>query len=216
MHEIKLAPSIFAADLSNLAGQLRQLEQAGVELLHVDVMDGHFVDRMAFGPDHVRMLKRATSIPLDVHLMVERPERLLDRILEAGADSVTVHQEATDRLLACLQQIHASGARSAVALSPATDVDKLEFVLDELDMILIMTINPGAYGSQRFIASMISKIERASQLIEGRDIDIEVDGSIDSQTIRLAHAAGANVFVSGGYLFKDIAGNVRTLRLALS
>ncbi|MGN1007559.1 MAG: ribulose-phosphate 3-epimerase [Butyricicoccus sp.] len=210
----KLSPSVFAADPGSLKEQLAVMEEKQIELLHVDVMDGHFVERMAFGADHIRMLKKLTNIPLDVHLMIERPENHLDSILAAGADIVTVHQESTTRLLSCMQKIHKAGVKAGVVLSPATSEETIRYLLDDIDMVLLMTVNPGE-GGQHFLTSVVDKIGRVRNMIGTRDIDIEVDGSIDNQTIGLCRAAGANVFVSGGYLFKNLAENIDALRKEL-
>lgn len=211
---VKLAPSVFAADLARLPESVAALEAARVDLLHVDVMDGHFVEHMAFGATHVKMLKEMTSVPLDVHMMVERPERVLGAFLEAGADMVTVHWESTPCLLACIEQIKGAGAKAGAVLSPATPPEVLEYVLDELDMVLCMTINPGRRKGQAFMPSMLGKIRRLSEMIGDRDIDIEVDGGIDDKTARLARDAGTNVFVSGRYVLEDIPSRVAALRAA--
>lgn len=210
--EVKLAPSVFAADLGKLKEQLRELEENHIELLHVDVMDGHFVERMAFGADHIRMLKGMTSLPLDVHLMIDNPEVHLDSIIEAGADIITVHQESTTRLLSCMQKIHKHGVKAGVVLSPATSEDTIKYLMDDVDMVLLMTVNPGE-GGQHFLTSVVEKIRRVREMIGEREIDLEVDGSIDDKTIKTCYEAGANVFVSGGYLFKgSISGNIQALR----
>lgn len=214
MSEIKIAPSVFAADLGLLREQLAELEQAGADLLHVDVMDGHFVERMAFGADHVRALRKLTRLPLDVHMMVERPENHLDSILDAGADIVTVHAEATTRLLSCMQKIHKAGAKSGVVLNPATSEETIRYILDDVDMILLMTVNPGE-GGQHFLPAVLDKIKCTRGMIGERPIDLEVDGSIDDKVIWSCYEAGANVFVSGGYLFKgSITENIANLRKA--
>ena len=214
MSEIKIAPSVFAADLGLLREQLAEMEQAGADLLHVDVMDGHFVERMAFGADHVRALRKLTRLPLDVHMMVERPENHLDSILDAGADIVTVHAEATTRLLSCMQKIHRAGAKSGVVLNPATSEENIRYILDDVDMILLMTVNPGE-GGQHFLPAVLDKIKCVRGMIDERPIDLEVDGSIDDQVIWSCYEAGANVFVSGGYLFKgSITENIAKLRKA--
>lgn len=214
MREIKIAPSVFAADLGLLREQLAEMEQAGADLLHVDVMDGHFVERMAFGADHVRALRKLTRLPLDVHMMVERPENHLDSILDAGADIVTVHAEATTRLLSCMQKIHKAGAKSGVVLNPATSEETIRYILDDVDMILLMTVNPGE-GGQYFLPAVLDKIKSVRGMIDERPIDLEVDGSIDDQVIWSCYEAGANVFVSGGYLFKgSITENIAKLRKA--
>ena len=214
MREIKIAPSVFAADLGELKGQIAQLELAGSDLLHVDVMDGHFVERMAFGADHIKALKKLTRLPLDVHMMVEHPEQHLDSILDAGADIVTIHQEATTRLYSCLQKIHARGAKAGVVLNPGTSEETIRYLLDETDMVLLMTVNPGE-GGQHFLPAVAEKVRKVHEMIGERDIDLEVDGSIDDKSIRICREAGANVFVSGGYLFKgSIAENISNLRKA--
>lgn len=214
MREIKIAPSVFAADLGLLREQLAEMEQAGADLLHVDVMDGHFVERMAFGADHVRALRKLTRLPLDVHMMVERPENHLDSILDAGADIVTVHAEATTRLQSCMQKIHKAGTKAGVVLNPATSEETIRYILDDVDMILLMTVNPGE-GGQYFLPAVLDKIKSVRGMIDERPIDLEVDGSIDDQVIWSCYEAGANVFVSGGYLFKgSITENIAKLRKA--
>ncbi|MGM9618124.1 ribulose-phosphate 3-epimerase [Butyricicoccus sp.] len=211
MRDVKISPSVFAADLSKFREQIQELEQNHAELLHVDVMDGHFVERMAFGADHIRMLKNMTHTPLDVHLMIDNPEVHIDSIADAGADIITVHQESTTRLLSCMQKIHKRGLKAGVVLSPATSEETIRYLLDDVDMILLMTVNPGE-GGQHFLTSVVEKIRRVKEMVGDRDIDIEVDGSIDDKTIRLCREAGANVFVSGGYLFKNITTNMEALR----
>ena len=212
--EVKLSPSVFAADLGVFREQIEELEKNKVELLHVDVMDGHFVERMAFGADHIRMLKAMSNTPLDVHLMVEKPEIHLDSIIDAGADIVTVHQEATTRLLSCVQKIRKRGVKAGVVLSPGTSEDTIKYLLEDIDMILLMTVNPGE-GGQHFLTSVVDKIRRVKEMIGDRAIDLEVDGSIDDTTIKVCYEAGANVFVSGGYLFKNISKNTSALRMAI-
>ncbi|MGI6512219.1 MAG: ribulose-phosphate 3-epimerase [Catenisphaera adipataccumulans] len=211
-----IAPSVFGADLGNLKEQLTILEQNNIQWLHVDVMDGHFVEKMAFGPDHIRMLKKMTSLKLDVHLMVEKPERILDAVIDAGADMVTVHQESTARLASCIERIKKNNKKAGVVLSPATDENSLKYVLDQIDMILLMTINPGEAG-QSFHPSMLDKIRQTRELCGARDIQIEVDGGIDNTNIALCQKAGANVFVSGGFIFRgDIAQNIAALNEQLN
>lgn len=213
--EYKISPSVFAADLGSLKIQLAELENSHIELLHVDVMDGHFVERIAFGADHIRALKKMTKLPLDVHLMVQNPEVHLDAIIAAGADIITFHQEATTRHLSCLQKIRKAGIKAGIVLNPGTCEDSIKYLLDDIDMILLMTVNPGE-GGQYFLTSVLEKIKRVHNLIGNRAIDLEVDGSIDNKTIKLCHEAGANVFVSGGYLFNgNISENIASLRQAL-
>lgn len=214
MRKFKLSPSLFAADLANFADDIKTLEKGKADMLHVDVMDGHFVPRMAFGADHIRQIRRMTSLPLDVHLMIDNPEIHIPAIAEAGADIITVHQEATTRLLSCMQLIHKLGKKAGVVLSPATSEDTIRYLLDDVDMILLMTVNPGE-GGQHFLQSVVEKIRWVNSMIGDRNIDLEVDGSIDDKTICDCYEAGANVFVSGGFLFKDIANNMDKLRKAV-
>ena len=210
---VKLAPSVYAADLGNLASQIKSVEEAGCEILHVDVMDGQFVQLMAFGPDHVRMLKSMTNMPLDVHLMLEKPERVLDMFIDAGADSISIHVESTTRLTSCLKKIHAAGKRTGVVLSPATSPESIRYALDDVYMVLLMTINPGEPG-QHFQEAVVKKIAAVKEMIGERDIDIEVDGDINLKTIPVVREAGANVFVSGRYIFSDPIAHCNELRLA--
>lgn len=212
MREMKLAPSVFGADIGNLKEQLRILEENHVELLHVDVMDGHFVEKMAFGPDHIRMLKKLTTIPLDCHLMIEKPERQLNAIIDAGADIITIHQESTTRLYSCLEKIRAAGRKCGVVLCPATPEETLKYVMDKIDMILLMSINPGEAGPG-FHEELLEKMKNVRTMIGNRNIDLEVDGGIDNTNIRRCKDAGVNVFVSGSYMFKgDITEKIKTLR----
>lgn len=214
MGKIKLSPSVFVADLATLKEQIEILEENEVEMLHVDVMDGHFVERMAFGADHIRMLKKMTKLPLDVHLMIEEPEKHLDAVIEAGADIITIHQESTKRLYSCLQKIKKQGKKAGVVLNPETSEVTLEPVLSLCDMVLLMTVNPGESG-QSFLPDMAEKVKRVREMIGDQEIDLEVDGGIDNTNIRLCKEAGANVFVSGGYLFKgDMAAKIKALREA--
>ena len=215
MSEIKLSPSIFAADITALGKTINILEQNNVQLLHIDVMDGSFVNRMAYGADHIKMIKNYTQIPLDVHMMVMQPERHLKDIIDAGADIITIHEESTSCLYYCLQTIKNSGRKCAVALSPATNPSSIEYVMNLLDMVLIMTVNPGE-GRQKFIPDMVEKIKTVKKMVGNRNIDIEVDGSIDNETAVYCCKAGANVLVSGGYMFNgDITKNIVILRQSL-
>lgn len=209
----KLSPSVFAADLGCLREQLALLEKENVELLHVDIMDGHFVERIAFGAEHVCALKKMTSLPLDVHLMITNPEAHLDAMIAAGADIITIHYESTTRHVSCLQKIRKAGVKAGIVLNPGTSEEVIKYLLDDLDMILLMTVNPGE-GGQHFLTPVLEKIQATRKMIGQRNIDLEVDGSIDDKTVQLCRAAGANVFVSGGYLFKgNIRENIAQLRV---
>ena len=217
MRTMKLAPSVFGAGIGNLSQQLKILEENNVELLHVDVMDGHFVEKMAFGPDHIKMLKELTTIPLDVHLMIEEPGRYIDDFAEAGADLITLHAEATKHLHRAIQQVKAKGLKVGVALNPATPLSALDYVLEELDMVLIMTVNPG-YGGQSYIAKMDDKIKELRAIIneKGLDIDIEVDGGISAKNVAHVKECGANVFVAGSAVFNgDIASSAKDILEAM-
>ena len=209
-----IAPSIYAAILLELRSEIATLERAGADLIHVDIMDGHFVPRMAFGADHVRDIAAGTNLPLDVHLMATEPERMIDDIVTAGTHTLTIHSEATTQLLWCLQRIRKLGARAGVAISPGTPVCAIEPVLDFVDQVLVMTVNPGQAG-EHFVAQALDKVSRLRELRDTRPYLIEVDGSIDAETGMLARRSGADVFVSGGFLMKDVGHRMPELRKAL-
>ena len=198
MKQIKISASIMCADLLNLADQVRALEEGGVDYLHFDIMDGHFVPNFTFGPDILKAIDKISRLTKDVHLMIEKPELYIQMFVEAGADILTVPVETCTHLHRTLNQIREKGAKAAVALNPATPLENIEYVLDDLDMVLIMTVNPG-FAGQQFIPAMVKKVEKLSKKIEerGLNIDIEVDGNINERTIKLLKTVGANVFVGG-------------------
>ncbi|MBC8234068.1 ribulose-phosphate 3-epimerase [bacterium] len=198
MRQIKISASIMCADLLNLADQVRALEEGGVDYLHFDIMDGHFVPNFTFGPDILKAIDKISRLTKDVHLMIEKPELYIQMFVEAGADILTVPVETCTHLHRTLNQIREKGAKAAVALNPATPLENIEYVLDDLDMVLIMTVNPG-FAGQQFIPAMVKKVEKLSKKIEerGLNIDIEVDGNINERTIKLLKTVGANVFVGG-------------------
>lgn len=197
-----VAPSILAADWSQLGTVVEQACTAGADLLHVDVMDGHFVPVITFGPQMVKTIKAHSSVPLDVHLMIEKPERHIDAFIEAGADILTVHAEACPHLHRTLQQITEGGIKAGVALNPGTPVSAIEPVVDSLDLLLLMTVNPG-WGGQKFIESSIQRIAEARALLDksGSSALLEVDGGITASTAKEVRAAGADTLVAGTFVF---------------
>jgi ribulose-phosphate 3-epimerase len=211
----KLSASILSADFGRLAEHVREAEQAGVDWIHVDVMDGHFVPNLTIGPGVTRALRKATSLPLDVHLMISNPERYVEAFVKAGADWLGIHAEVALHLERLVQQIKEAGAKVTVSLNPATPLHCLEYVLQDLDMVLLMTVNPG-FSGQKFIPGVLPKIRRLRRMIDEQNLDvlIQVDGGVQLDTIGDLVAAGADVFVSGSGIFNDrpLAENVRRLK----
>lgn len=207
MVTVKLAPSILAADFGRLGEQVAEAEAAGADRIHVDVMDGHFVPNISIGVPVVRSLRKITRLPLETHLMIADAPRYLTAFAEAGSDTLIVHQEAVPHLHRAVQHIKQLGLRAGVAINPATPVGLLEDILDDLDLVLVMTVNPG-FGGQEFIASTVTKIRRARQLLEARRLpaDLEVDGGIEPHTAPEAVVAGANVLVAGTAIFQQADG----------
>jgi len=205
--DIKLAPSILAADFARLGEQVAEAERAGADRVHVDVMDGHFVPNLSMGPAIVQSLRRVTPLPLEVHLMVSDPDLLLDEFAAAGADSLLVHWEGNSNLHRTVQRIRALGKRAGVAINPATPAVVLEEIARDLDLVLVMTVNPG-FGHQPFLQTTLSKIGRVRELLErvGRPCDVEVDGGIDATTAPLVVRAGATVLVAGTAIFGEREG----------
>ena len=197
-----IAPSILAADFAKLGEEVEAVQAAGADWLHVDVMDGHFVPNITIGPLVVKALKPHVRIPIDVHLMISPADPYLDAFREAGADILSIHPEAGPHLDRSLQHIRALGAKAGVVLNPSTPVDEIEWVMDHLDVILVMTVNPG-FGGQDFISAQLKKIERLRQMIDasGRDIVLEVDGGVTPKTAPLCIAAGATALVAGTAVF---------------
>lgn len=208
---IKISPSILAADFSDLKSEIKKIEAAGADMVHIDVMDGLFVPNISFGLPVIKAIRHCTNLLFDVHLMIKSPERYIKEFKAAGADIITVHAEATDHLHRTLQSIKASGAKAGVALNPGTDPSAIKYVLSETDMVLVMTVNPG-FGGQKFIGEMTKKVAEVRAMAPG--IDIEVDGGISSDNIDLVTRAGANVIVAGSAVFnapcaKDEIENMR-------
>ena len=214
---VTIAPSLLAADFADLRGQIALAEQGGADWLHLDVMDGHFVPNITIGPPVIRSIRRYTSLPFDVHLMIENPDRYLEDFRSAGADSITVHYETCPHLHRTVQKIKSMGARAGVCINPATPETLLSGILADVDMILIMTVNPG-FGGQTFIGSSIEKIRRTAAMARSAHpgVYLEVDGGIDVTTARSVVDAGAGVLVAGKSIFgaRDIPAAVRDLRTA--
>jgi ribulose-phosphate 3-epimerase len=211
----KLAPSILSADFTRLRDEVKAVEEAGADYIHIDVMDGHFVPNITVGPLVVEAVKRITSLPLDVHLMIENPDCYLDDFIKAGSNLLSVHVETCPHLQRTLTAIRERGVKAAVVLNPATSLTALEYTLEEVDMVLLMTVNPG-FGGQRFIPSTIAKIKRVRKLIDESQlaVELEVDGGITLENISMVSQAGADVVVSGSAVFqsKDLRETVRMMK----
>ncbi len=212
---VRIAPSILACDFARLGEELSAVEAAGADWIHVDVMDGHFVPNLTLGPPIVEAVRRSTNLPLDVHLMIEAPERSIPDYVKAGADTVGVHAETCPHLHRTVGQIRETGARACVVLNPSTPAQALEGMLGDIDQVLLMTVNPG-FGGQRFIESVLPKLETIRGWIDERDLNValEVDGGIAAGTVGQASRAGADVFVAGTAVFgaEDYAAAVAALR----
>jgi ribulose-phosphate 3-epimerase len=210
---IKIAPSLLSADFANLTQAVRDVEAGGAKHLHFDIMDGHFVPNITFGPMVVRALRQLTDMEFVVHLMIYHPEVFFEDLVNAGANSITVHQEACTHLHRSIQHIKSLGAKAGVALNPATSFSTVEYVLEDIDLLLIMTVNPG-FGGQKFIESMLPKIEQARRMVEksGRDIDVAVDGGIDLDTCRRVVEAGASLLIAGNSVYGNSAGPAEAVR----
>lgn len=218
--QFRISPSILSADLSNLGEEIRACEKAGADAIHIDVMDGVYVPNITFGPNIVATCRQITTLPLDVHLMIVEPEKHIAEFVAKGADIVTVHYETCPHIHRTLQQIRQSGAKAGLSLNPGTPVEPLALLAQDLDLVLIMSVNPG-FGGQKFIPVSLEKIRQAREILDrvGSKADLQVDGGIDASTVLAAYEAGARNFVAGTAVFKHpkgISGGIQALKDVLN
>jgi ribulose-phosphate 3-epimerase len=200
MNNIKISPSILSADFANLERDIKKIEEGGADFIHVDIMDGHFVPNITFGPQQVAAIKKVSTLPLDVHLMISDPQKYIPAFIKAGSDYLTIHYESSPHVHCCLDNIRKLGAKPGITICPGTPVEVLEPVMDMVDLILIMSVNPG-FGGQSFVPSSVDRIKKVAELRGERDILIEVDGGIKDTTAKAAIDAGADILVAGSYIY---------------
>ena len=210
MHNVKISPSILSADFAKLGNEIQDLEKAGADFIHIDVMDGHFVPNITIGPEVINKLRKYTSLPFDVHLMISPVDDFIKNFAEAGADIITIHPEATDDLISSIKKIKSYNKRAGVSLNPETSVDKVLSVLKIIDLVLIMSVNPG-FGGQKFIEKTLEKVKILRKEIDSKKLktQIEIDGGINFENSNMAIAAGIDILVSGTTIFKENGGNLK-------
>ena len=210
MTDIKISPSILSADFSKLGKEIQDLEKAKADLIHIDVMDGHFVPNITIGPEVIKKLRKYTSLPFDVHLMIAPVDNFIKNFAEAGADIITIHPEATNNILESIKKIKSYGKKVGVSLNPETDVDKVMPILNMIDLVLVMSVNPG-FGGQKFIKETLEKVKVLRKEIDIKKIktEIEIDGGINFENAKIAKNAGVDILVSGTTIFKENGGDLK-------